>query len=230
MAYKPAGLSTFESSIAQNAAHFAVLKPFEVTQMTDFQGGAGGALTSAVLIDFGNNAASDRWNQLSSFLAGTSASLKDSLGSYTGIKATITERFNGVNADGPTATTTPLNMPANVSKYAYFGNTKGDFGGMRVVQSKVELTGLDKTLKYNLSFFGARGGVSDNRETKYICKGTNEVSVALNTSSNSSKIAIAKGVQPDANGKITITITAGENNNNGTGFFYVSALRLMSGN
>jgi len=230
MAYKPAGLSTFESSIAQNAAHFAVLKPFEVTQMTDFQGGAGGPLTSAVLIDFGNNAASDRWNQLSSFLAGTSASLKDSLGSYTGIKATITERFNGVNADGPTTTTTPLNMPANVSKYAYFGNTKGDFGGMRVVQSKVELTGLDKTLKYNLSFFGARGGVSDNRETKYICKGANEVSVALNTSSNSSKIAIAKGVQPDANGKITITITAGENNNNGTGFFYVSALRLMSGN
>ncbi|WP_149525977.1 DUF4886 domain-containing protein [Sphingobacterium hotanense] len=230
MAYKPDGLSAFESSIAQNAAHLAVLKPYEVTQMTDFQGGVGGPLTSAVLIDFGNNAASERWNQLSSFLAGTSASLKDSLGSYTGIKATITERFNSVNADGPTTTTTPLNMPANVSKYSYFGNSKADFGGMRIVQSKVELTGLDKDLKYNLSFFGARGNVSDNRETKYICKGLNEVSVALNTSSNSSNIAVAKDVQPDANGKITITITAGENNNNGTGFFYISALRLMSSN
>ncbi|WP_228384103.1 DUF4886 domain-containing protein [Sphingobacteruim zhuxiongii] len=229
MTYKPEGLSTFEASIAQNAAHLAVLKPYEVTPMTDFQGGNGGPLTSAVLIDFGNNAASERWNQLSNFLAGTSASLKDSLGSYTGIKASITERFNGINADGPTSTSTPLNMPSNVSKYAYFGNSKGDFAGMKIVQSKVELSGLDKDQSYSLSFFGARGGVSDNRETKYICTGSNEVAVTLNTSSNSTNIAVAKAVKPDVNGKITITITAGENNNNGTGFFYISALRLMSG-
>jgi len=228
MTYKPEAVSAFEASIAQNAAHFAVLKPFEVTTMTDFQGGSGGPLASAVLLDFGNNAASERWNQISSFLAGTSVGLKDSLGSYTGMKLSITERFNGVNADGPTTTVTPLNMPSNVSKYSYFGNSKGAFGGMTIKQSVFEISGLDKSLTYNLSFFGSRGSVSDNRETKYISKGTNEVSVSLNTSSNTNKIVVAKGVKPDANGKITVTVTAGENNNNGTGFFYLSAVRLMN--
>ncbi|MGV6943804.1 DUF4886 domain-containing protein [Sphingobacterium kyonggiense] len=230
MAYKPEGLSAFEISIAQNAAHMAVLKPYEVTTMTDFQGGAGGPLTSAVLIDFGNNTPSERWNQVNSFLAGTQINMKDSLGSYVGIKLSLTERFNGVNADGPTTTNTPLNMPANVSKYSYFGNSKGAFGGMTIKQSVFELTGLDKNLTYSLSFFGARGNVSDNRETKYICTGTNEVSVALNTSSNTNKIVIAKGVKPDASGKIKVTVTSGENNTNGTGFYYISAVRLMSSN
>ncbi|MCA5003544.1 DUF4886 domain-containing protein [Sphingobacterium bovistauri] len=226
--YKPTGLSDFEIGIAQNAAHFAVQKPNEVTTMTDFQGGTGGPLTSSVLLDFGNNVASNNWNQINSFLAGTSINLKDSIGSYVGIKLTITERFNGINADGPTTTTTPLNMPSNVSKYSYFGNSKGAFSGMTIVQSKFELSGLDKNLNYDISFFGARGNVSDNRETKYVCKGTNEVIVRLNTSSNTNKIVVAKDIKPDANGKITVTVTSGENNTNGTGFYYLSAARLIS--
>ena len=99
---------------------------------------------------------------------------------------------------------------------------------MTIVQSKFELSGLDKNLKYNISFFGARGGVSDNRETKYICNGTNEVIVRLNTSSNTNNIVVAQNITPDANGKITVTVTSGENNNNGSGFFYLTAARLMS--
>ncbi|WP_246163491.1 DUF4886 domain-containing protein [Sphingobacterium humi] len=230
MAYRPEGVSEEDAALAQNAAHFAVEKPYEVTELTEFQGGSSGPLTSAVLIDFGNNAASERWNQINSFLAGTAVNMKDSLGNLSGIQLEITERFNGVNADGPTVTTTPLNMPANVSRYSYFGNSKAAFGGMTIVKSTFVLSGLDKKLTYNLSFFGARGNVSDNRETKYICKGENEVSVALNTSSNNSKIVVAKDIKPDAEGKITVTVTAGENNTNGTGFFYISAARLMSNN
>lgn len=226
--YKPSGLSEFEIAIAQNAAHLAILKPSEVTTMTDFQGGAGGPLTSAVLLDFGNNVATEHWNQINSFLAGTSINLKDSLGSYIGIKLTIKERFNGVNTDGPTTTNTTLNMPSTVSKYSYFGNSKANFGGMIITQSQFELSGLDKNLKYNLSFFGARGSVGDNRETKYTCKGTNEVSVNLNTSSNTSNTVVAKDISPDNDGKITVTVTSGANNNNGSGFYYLTATRLIS--
>lgn len=226
--YKPQGLSDFEVAIAQNAAHFAILKPNEVTPMTDFQGGASGPLTSSVLLDFGNNAAATHWNQINSFLAGTSINLKDSIGSYVGIKLTITERFNGVNADGPTTSTTPLNMPATVSRYSYFGNSKAVFSGMTIVQSKFEVTGLDKDLNYEISFFGSRGSVTDNRETKYICSGTNEVIVRLNTSSNNSNIVVAKDIKPDNTGKITVIVTSGENNTNSSGFYYLSAARLIS--
>lgn len=226
--YKPQGLSDFEIAIAQNAANFAIQKPTQVTTMIDFQGGAGGPLNSSVLLDFGNNSASNNWNQINSFLQGTSINLKDSLGSYVGIKLTITERFNGVNTDGPTTTTTPLNMPSTVSRYSYFGNSKGVFGGLEIKQSTFELSGLDKDLNYDISFFGARGAVADNREAKYICKGTNEVTVALNASSNTSNIAVAHAIKPDANGKITVTVTSGDNNNNGSGFYYITAARLIS--
>src|SRR5690606_32693043 len=218
----------FEVAIAQNAAHLAIQKPNEVTPMTDFQGGAGGPLTSSVLLDFGNNAAANHWNQINSFLAGTSINLKDSIGSYVVIKLTITERFNGVNADGPTTSNTSLNMPATVSRYSYFGNSKAAFGGMTIVQSKFELTGLDKDLTYDISFFGSRGNVSDNRETKYICSGTNEVIVRLSTSNNSTDAVVAKDIKPDSSGKITVTVTSGENNTNGSGFYYLSAARLIS--
>ncbi|WP_205601695.1 DUF4886 domain-containing protein [Sphingobacterium sp. xlx-130] len=228
--YKPEGLSAFEVSIAQNAAHLAITNPDNITEMTEFQGGTGGPLSSAVLLDFGNTAASNHWNQINNFLTGTSINLKDSMGSYVGIKLTITERFNGVNGDGPSTTNTTLNMPTAVSKTSYFGNSKAAFNNMTVVQSALEIKGLDQNLTYNLRFFGARGGVSDNRETKYICKGANEVIVRLNTSSNTDKTVSANQIKPDSEGKIKVTITSGENNTNGSGFYYITAARLSSNN
>ncbi|MFD2539016.1 DUF4886 domain-containing protein [Sphingobacterium chuzhouense] len=228
MAYKPEGLSVFETSIAQNAAHMAIQKPNEITEMTDFQGGGGGPLESAVLLDFGNNAASESWNQINSFLPSGRINLKDSLGSFVGLGLTVTERFNGVNGDGPRETNTPFDMPETVSRYSYFGNSKAEFGGMIIEKSVFVINGLDKNITYNICFFGARGGVSDNRETKYMCKGNNEVVVRLNTSSNTSNIVCAENISPDESGNITVTVTAGENNSNGNGFYYLTAARLMS--
>ncbi|MDR2281663.1 MAG: DUF4886 domain-containing protein [Sphingobacterium sp.] len=228
--FKPDGLSPFEISIAQNAAHMAITNPDKITEMTAFQGGPGGPLTNPVLLDFGNATASNQWNQINNFLAGTTINLKDSQGAYVGIKLTITERFNGLNGDGPATTNTILNMPTNVSKNSYFGNSKAPFNNMTIAQSVFEITGLDKNLSYNLTFFGARGGVNDNRETKYSCKGTNEVIVHLNTSSNTDKTVSADQIIPDVDGKIRVTVTSGENNNNGSGFYYITAARLSSNN
>ncbi|MBL1411174.1 DUF4886 domain-containing protein [Sphingobacterium faecale] len=228
--FKPEGLSPFEISIAQNAAHMAITNPDKITEMTDFQGGTSGPLNSAVLLDFGNTTASPKWNQINNFLAGTAINLKDSLGSYVGIKLLINERFNGVNNDGPATTSTSLDMPTNVSKSSYFGNSKAPFNNMTIIQSTFDITGLDKNRTYNIAFFGSRGGVNDNRETKYICKGANEVIVRLNTSSNADKIVTANAIIPDTAGKIKVTVTAGENNNNGSGFYYITAARLSSNN
>ena len=228
MKYRPDGLNDFETAIAQNAAHFAVKTPNKVTVLTEFQGGNSGALINPVNIDFGNNEASKGWNQINSFLAGNSYNLKDSKGSFVGVKLDVISRFNGINADGPGKTETDLNMPEKVSKYAYFGNSKAEFGGMKIEESVFVIYGLDKSRNYNLCFFGARGGVADNRETKYTCEGSNTVIVALNTSSNTNKTACANAIKPNAKGEIIVKVSAGDNNNNGVGFYYLTAARLTS--
>lgn len=222
--YKPAELSAFEASIAQNAAHYAVLKPNEVTPMLTFQGD--GTFTGHININLGTAAAPAGWNGLTGFTANSSVSLKNNTNNYTGISASITERFNGQNTDGATTTTTELQMPAEVSRTSFFGNSKGAFGGLTIVQSTIKVTGLNKDQKYNFGYFGSRMNVTDNRETKFITKGSNEVIVRLNTSNNNSNVVWANAVQPTADGEITITVTAGEGNTNGTGFYYLSAIRI----
>ncbi len=222
--YKPSELSDFEASIAQNAAHYAIQNPNDVTQMVNFQGT--GDFAGSILINFGTAAAPAGWNGVTGFREGTSVALKNNTNNYTGIGLTITERFNGANTSGESATTTDFNMPSSVSASAFFGNSKATFGGLLIKQSKLKITGLDKNMKYNFCYYGSRNSSNDNRETKFITTGKNEVIVRQNSSNNKTVISCAQGVQPDDNGEITITITAGENNNNGTGFFYVNAMRI----
>lgn len=230
--YKPTGILNFEAAVAQNAAHMAVLKPFEITEMTNFQG-EGGPLLSPVLLDFGNGTASTSWNQIKSFLVGTKVNLKDSQGKeYIGLSLTITERFNGENTAGAATSSTPFNMPSTVSVRSFFGNSKRVFSSLLIPQSVFVISGLDKNLTYNMCFFGARSGISntttDNRETKYTVSGTNEGSGLLNTSSNTSGTVCINNISPNANGKLTITVTSGPNNNNADGFFYLNAATLTS--
>src|SRR3546814_2950330 len=69
--------------------------------------------------------------------------------------------------------------------------------------------------------------VSDNRDNKYIAKGKNEVSANLNTANNTAEMVCTEGVQPTDSGEITVTVTMGENNTNGTGFYYLNAMRVV---
>ena len=114
--YKPSELSNFEASIAQNAAHYAIQKPNEITEMVSFQGT--GDFTGSILINMGTAAAPAGWNGLTGFTAGSSVALKNNSNNYTGIGATIVDRFNGANTSGESATTTDLNMPSSVSASA----------------------------------------------------------------------------------------------------------------
>ena len=221
MNYKPAELSVFEAKIAQNAAHFAILKPNEVTPMTDFLG-EGGPLTNPVQIGFGKSDPIAGWNWVGGFTAGTRATLKDNAGKeYGGLAVAITERFTGENATGVAATNTPFNMPSAISSRAYYGNRAA-------VQSVFVLSGLDKGLTYNLCFFGSRAAVSDNRETKYLVSGTNTGQALLNASANATNTVCVDRISPDANGKISVTVSAGPNNNNADRFYYLNAVKLTS--
>lgn len=229
--YKPEGMSDFEKSICQNAAHYAVQKPNEVTVMSDFQGT--GNFDGSISVNFSSITTNrpdpgSPWNTLTVFTAGASISLKNNTNNYTGVGLTIAERFNGLNEAGESTTTTAFNMPSSVSSTSFFGNAKGVFSGLSITQSVIKLTGLNKNAKYNLCYFGSRNQSTDNRETQYTNTGANTVVVSLNTSNNTSNIACAEDVQPDTNGEITVTITAGPNNNNSSGFFYLNAMRITS--
>lgn len=220
------GLSAFEVRVAQNAAHLAVLKPFEITSMASYEADPI-PLTSSVLVDFGNATPSPSWNQMSGLTVGSKINLKDSLNVFVGMSLTITERFNGINTNGATGTTTILNMPDNVSARNFFGNAAGVFSGITTPQGVIEVAGLLPNLTYNFSFFGSRAA-SDNRETMYTVSGINSASASINPSSNATAVATIRNIRPNANGKATISVTAGPNNVASNRWFYLNAAKITS--
>ncbi|RYF14011.1 MAG: DUF4886 domain-containing protein [Flavobacteriales bacterium] len=222
-----AGFSSFEVKVAQNAAHLAVLKPFEVTSMSTYEAEPI-PLANPVLVDFGNATPSATWNQMSGFTVGSKVNLKDEKNIFVGMSLTITERFNNINTNGSIGTTTPLNMPDNVSGRNFYGNAKGaPFNNIVTPKGVIEVAGLIPTLNYSFSFFGSRDA-SDNRETLYTVSGTNSGSAALNPSSNKTQIATIQNIKPNAQGKIIITVTAGPNNVSANGWFYLNAAKITS--
>ena len=186
-----------------------------------------------VFVAFGPNAAVDGWNSFigdAQSAAGSSIlDLIDADGAATGASITITEPFNGRNSDGVADAVLAFPIPSEVSSFSYFGNSGAEWQGKEIKQSTLVLSGLDAPKAYDFCFFGSRKGVGDNRETLYIVKGLDEQGAAINTSSNGSETACITGAQPAANGSFTIVVTAGPNNNNGNGFFYLSAMRVALG-
>lgn len=228
--YKPVQLSAYEAEIAQHAAHSAVMKPYEITEMTAYQGGSYtfGPLTEPVFINFGWASGVKGWNDFPGWNANTSiTNLKDENGNHTSVSISITERFNRQSVNGEKVSSTALNMPQSVSSSALFGNSKAVFSDMLIEKSTLKLSGLDKNRKYSLCFFGSRAGSdSSSIETKYTVKGKKEAAAVLNAANNTSATACINAIKPDRQGKITITVTAGENNSSPYGFYYLNAMQI----
>src|SRR5262249_46476208 len=100
--------------------------------------------------------------------------------------------------------------PDTVMMSAYWTST---------VQQTFNITGLDtsKNRTYAITFFGSRGGVTDNRTTLYTANG---ISATLNAASNSQNTVTIGGLKPNAQGIIPVTLQ------NGTGsvFGYINAM------
>ncbi len=228
--FEPEGISEYYRKMAQQAAHEAVQKPDEVTILTDYLNPETDAEGNGVIqISFAGTGVG--WNSLvlAQRVDGSIPDLKDKNGNATGISLNVIERFNGSNSNGAASTTTALNMPSGVSTNSFFGNSRAVHDGILVPKSVVKFSGLNKDKTYEFCFFGSRTGVSDNRETQYTCKGSNEVSVLINTANNSTNMACAQAVKPNSGGEIELTVTVGPNNNNTTGFYYINALRITPG-
>lgn len=227
--FKPDALSDLDAEIAQHSAHAAVLNPDKVTPLPDYTAGEAEPLEAPVFINFGNKSV-PKWNTLGDHHEGASIeNLKDENDSYTNISLNVTQRFNAMNEAGESVTNTDFNMTADISKQSYYGNSRGVWQNLEIRQSQLTLSGLDQNTTYNLCFYGSRSGVGDNRETKFIVSGENSKTVNLQTSKNTDETVCATNIRPDFNGNITVTVTAGDNNDNGSGFYYLAAMRLAPG-
>ncbi|MCM4169376.1 hypothetical protein DHD08_16940 [Arenibacter sp. H213] len=227
--FKPDVLSDIDAEIARHSAHAAVLNPDKVTLLSDYTAGGPQPLEAPVLINFGNRNP-PKWNTLDDYLEGASISnLKDENDAYTNIELTLIQRFSGINDAGEGVTNTDFDMTADISSQSFYGNSRGVWQNGEIRQGQVSLSGLDVNTTYNLCFFGSRSGVGDNRETKFIVSGENSKTVNVQTSNNTSETACATKIKPDFNGDITIIVTAGDNNNNSFGFYYIGAMKLSPG-
>jgi len=135
--------------------------------------------------------------------------LKDQNGSATRIGLTITSPWqnisigNGANTFGATTGNNSGVYPDVVLGSAYYtdGNTQ-----------TFKVSGLDTAGRYNFTFLGSRGGVSDDRTTVYSISGTyGNASVSLQAANNTSNTVTISNMRPNGDSTLTLTLQRGAN-------------------
>ncbi len=230
--YVPAGMSAYEAEIGQQAAHMAMAQPSSVTDMVDYKDWGGSfEFTDPIYLDFGQAVGVNGWNGITGNTVGFSISnLIDINGEFTGISYTMLERFNGVNTAGVQNTTTSFNMPASVAGRSFFGHTQVWGSTAPFERGVFKIYGLDPSKSYELCYYASRASGTDNRHTAFIAQGSNTNTVYVNASLNNPNppvVCNAVGITPNSNGEITVTVTAGPDNNVGERFFYINAMRIQ---
>ncbi len=187
-----------------------------------------------MFIDFGSNAAGfptpGNWNNVHDHQAAKLTLINDN-GDDTGIELEITDPFyGGFNTNGPATVSGNASIfPGTACSDNFFGH--GLVWGTTPANPTAAFTlkGLDPSKYYSFAIFASRMGVSDNREAKYSIADKNGTKVAhLDGSNNASNVANIANVQADATGTVTFSLEAGANNNNGSKFFYLGAMRIQA--
>ena len=138
----------------------------------------------------------------------------DATGAITtaGLQVLSSWQTVSATATGATGATTGNNSgvyPDSVSKTFWYSNT---------ATQTYKLTGLDTAYNYNLTFFGSRGGVTDNRTSVYTVNGIN--SVSLNAAGNTKNTVTIAKVKPNTDSSFSITQATGT----GAVFSYINAM------
>jgi hypothetical protein len=169
-----------------------------------------------ILVNFGP-AAVTGWNTLTTYsTAGAALSnMADTGGNATNIALKVTTGFFGIiGTTGMGSTTTPLNMPDDVSKSNMFKNGNG---------GALTLTGLEASRNYKFTIFGSRGGLTEARDVVYVLNDENGSNVTLNVANNATNVAVLDNIAPNADGSLILTLNFGTNN---TTYTYINALKI----
>lgn len=183
-------------------------------------------------IDFGdiNNWTGGNYNNID-HLQNPLFNLIDFDGNGTGISANVSDNFWPGSNQGGTAATggAASGVPGSAASDNLFGSLV-DFGGFLEPTGGVTFDGLDTSgnTAYNFMFFASRMNVSDNREALYTLDGLNSGSTTLDAANNTDNVAFANGIIPDASGAITLGVTAGPNNTNSSGFYYLGYVEITA--
>ena len=226
--YVPYFLNDFTMKVIKQAAVDAVSNPFAVTPQvhSDYEGD-NDVIPADIQLNFSSEARSlPGWNIIGlhhNFLAG----LKDVNGSDPNIFIFSNAEFSAASANGPSATDTPLDMPADVSRTQMFGYSQGNFPGYPLKPAAIlHFKHLNKALAYDFTFFASRSGATDNRETQFTLAGADTLTTLTNAADNPASIVTIPGMCPNEDGTITLTVTAGLDNDNPYRFYYLNALRI----
>ncbi len=178
------------------------------------------AQSFTVNVDFGSdNTPSEGWNNITLETMNIQA-LLNSNGAATDISLSVYDAFNGVNNSGSTGTE---GIPTLASSDSFFGNT-AVFESASEPTGGVKFSGLDPDKSYNLVILSSRAGATDNRETKFDIIGASSDVLTVNSSSNTT--TVSGSYSPDANGVLTIDVSAGPNNDNSYKFYYLNTIQL----
>jgi hypothetical protein len=208
-----------------NGYHFTYLAVLRVEDTATgqawlFDFGSGNSLTEAVEPE-----PETFWNNVTPTVgsddAGVLADLVTPEGALTGASLEMVARFNGANTSGSTEATV---YPTTATSDSLFGNTES-FSGLENVLPVFKLTGLNPLASYDFTFYGSRNA-TDNRETRYTVAGANTVSGDLNAAGNVDDTVQVTGVNPTAEGELTVSVTPGPNNNNGNHFTYLGVMQV----
>lgn len=172
-------------------------------------------LQQPVYVDFGMLQASAPFLHFPDNANAPILDMADANGSFTGIAMSITARFTNRNESGELSTT--IGLPQQVCQDAFYGDKNTPVSGFTIYN-------LNPDKKYQFVFYGSRRDAADKRETKYEAIGDNSSFDLLETSKNRSEVAIVDGIKPTEFGTIDIRISAGPNNNNPDGFYYINAM------
>lgn len=228
--YVPYCMNDFTMQVIREAALEAVRNPYAVTpQVYPNYDGDNKVVPADIQFNFTTETKEPYgWNNLGlhhNFLAG----LKDVDGSDPCIFITCNEEFTNTCANGPSVSDTPLNMPADVSKTGVYGYSEGDLSGQKQKpESVITFHHLNKDLSYDFTFYASRMGVTDNRETSFRIIGADTLTAVLNASGNANNTVTIFDAHPDENGTVTLTVSAGPDNNNSYKFYYINALQISA--
>lgn len=172
-------------------------------------------LNAPVFIDFGVDLSPAPFYSIARSNNDPHFDLPDQNSTNTGIALSFTAGFSGENRSGVFNNT--LSLPGTVTQDALWSN-KGN------PESGLTLYRLNPTMKYQFVFFGSRNNSTDNKETKYEVIGATRGEGAHDASNNGSRVTVIGGIQPTPEGIVDIRLSAGPNNNNVDGFYYLNTM------
>lgn len=185
-----------------------------------------------MLFDFGNTArqTAGNWNNVVPATTDLFAIFNSDGAVVPGVTFSITDEFFQTGEPSQLGSESPAGdaagYPVDATDDYFFGHTGPFAGADDNPYGEVRLSGLDPGTAYNFTFFSARNGVNDNRETMFTVSGANTLSGVAVTSNNDTEVLRIMGVTPTAGGDISVGVQAGPGNDNNNGFFYVNLMQV----